>query len=259
MPDKNQPPKQQFYPIGQGPQPTPQKGAQNIGNSSYSPQQPAPQVQPGQYPQYPQQAPGSGQYPPGYPYQQPQQIVVKSGGSSCGMIAIIVLVVLFVIGGIIFAIIAAGVGSVATSINDIEKAKVAPPKFTTGQNISVKNWDLVVDQPSNAGKKLGSSAFDEPATGTYLVVPITIKNTAKQNFGIGSYDFELRDSGGSVYRTSSNVSAFTYSSSHGGGNVNQVPPGSSVKYFLVFDINPSANGLSLTFNQDTYPKVSLGI
>jgi hypothetical protein len=131
------------------------------------------------------------------------------------------------------------------------------------QVVSVKNWDLKVLSTQKPGKALVWSEFgnQSDAAGTWLVIPIELKNTGNTNFGVNTFDFELKDGKGITYKYSTDVGAsYGYSKYKGGQDVGgQVPPGVTVKYFLVFDIAPDATGLKLVFRQDKNPQINLGI
>ena len=71
-------------------------------------------------------------------------------------------------------------------------------------------------------------------------------NTGTKNFGVNDHDFQLKDSAGNTYNVSSDIGAGTYSTFKGGQQLGgQVPPGTTVRYYIAFDVTPSATGLVL--------------
>jgi hypothetical protein len=148
-----------------------------------------------------------------------------------------------------------------------EKATATPPPAPTplagvNQVVSIKNWNLKVLGTEKPGKTITWTEFGNTvdAVGTWLIIPVELKNTGNANFGVHTFDFQLKDGKGVTYDHSSELGAFAYSKFKGGQDVGgQVPPGLTVKYYLVFDIAPDANGLKLVFRQDKNPQINLGI
>lgn len=135
-------------------------------------------------------------------------------------------------------------------------ANVYPPNTL----VSVKNWDMAVNRVERPGKELVWSQFGNKsnAAGEWLIVVFDMKNTGNTNFGVNTTDFTLIAPGGIIYRPSSDMGAFSYSTFKGGQQIGgQVPPGVSVTYYLPFDIAPGTTGLALVFNQDTKPRFTL--
>jgi len=57
-----------------------------------------------------------------------------------------------------------------------------------------------------------------------------------------------------TYKASDKLAAYSYSEFKGGKSLSsQVPPGVEVTYYMVYDINPAATGLTMTFKQDKRP------
>lgn len=126
-----------------------------------------------------------------------------------------------------------------------------PAQAKVGDKVSSGNWEYTVTKVEKV-KTLVWSDFGNKvdATGTFVVVSITLKNIGSRNFGINSFDFELHDSGGVKYNTSDKFETFSYVSYRKLTPLgDQVPPGLEVKSALVFDINPSATALKLVLKQ----------
>ena len=162
-----------------------------------------------------------------------------------------------------FGLLAAIVGSPTATPFLVGSGTTVPAQGGTassqGQTVSVKNWDIKVETVERPGKDLVWSQFGNKSTavGTWVVVVVKMKNTGNQNFGINSFDFEMRTTGGTKYNVSSD--AFSYSSYKGGQTLGgQVPPGSEATYYIAFDITPSATELQFVFKQDKNPIFSIG-
>jgi hypothetical protein len=100
----------------------------------------------------------------------------------------------------------------------------------------------------------------QDAVGQWLTINASLKNTGKENFGFNTWDFEVRDSAGNLYKHSTELAALSYPDTKGAKSASnqQVPPGVAVSVILVFDINPEAKGLQLVFKQDQNPRIDLG-
>jgi hypothetical protein len=175
-----------------------------------------------------------------------------------GCLGIVVLLAC-VIGGIA---ISGSRGSSGSSGGTTSSGNTAasPAQLSLGQTASVKNWDVTAVAINKPGPDLVWSQFGnkEVAAGTWYVVQMKLKNTGNTNFGVNSSDFELKDGSGVTYKTSDKLAAYSYSEFKGGKSISsQVPPGVEVTYYLVYDINPSATGLNITFKQDKRPTFKL--
>jgi hypothetical protein len=129
-----------------------------------------------------------------------------------------------------------------------------------GETVTVKNWAVTVQAPERPGKELvwSNVGNKSAAAGTWLIVPVDLRNTGGQNFGVNTFDFELRDGAGAIYNVSSDVGAYGYAEYKQGAPLGgQVPPGVTVRSYAIFDINPDATGLRLVFKQDTKPQFAL--
>lgn len=146
----------------------------------------------------------------------------------------------------------------------IAPASVPPAAATThGLNelVSVKNWDMAVAGVERPGKELVWSDFNNKsvAAGTWFVIAFDMKNTGNTNFGVNTPDFELQASGGITYKFTTDFGAISYGTfKKGQGIGGQVPPGVTVRYYLIFDVAPDAKDLKLIFKQDTKPSFAVG-
>lgn len=164
---------------------------------------------------------------------------------------------------------AAAVASAAPSIAPKPGASAAPASAapaaatTHGLNelVSVKNWDMAVAGVERPGKELVWSEFGNKAmaAGTWIVIAFDMKNTGNTNFGVNTPDFELQAAGGITYKVTSDIAAFSYATYKKGQNIGgQVPPGVTVRYYVIFDVAPDAKDLRLVFKQDTKPQFAVG-
>ncbi len=140
-------------------------------------------------------------------------------------------------------------------------AGTSVPAGVSAQNqlVSVKNWDITVIGVEKPGKELVWSQFNNKSTavGTWVVVAVKMKNTGNQNFGVNSFDFEMRASGGTKYTVS--TEGGSYSTFKGGQSLSgQVPPGTEVTYYVPFDVAPTATELQFVFKQDKNPIFTIG-
>lgn len=145
------------------------------------------------------------------------------------------------------------------------KPSSAPPSSGTthGLNelVSVKNWDMAVARVERPGTDLVWSEFGNKsgAAGTWVVIAFDMKNTAKQNFGVNTFDFQLKAAGGVTYAYTDDFGAYSYADYKKGQTIGgQVPPGVTVHYYLIFDVAPDATDLQLVFKQDTNPTFAIG-
>lgn len=129
----------------------------------------------------------------------------------------------------------------------------SPPKI--GDAVKMKNWDVTVANGEKPGKSLGGNFGNVKPVGECLVVEVSLKNTGGQNFGFTDGDFDLRTPTNAKITTKSDFSLTGYNSSRGGNTASQIPPGATVKYYVVFDV-ADTNGLLLEF-QGNAQKIAL--
>jgi hypothetical protein len=127
-----------------------------------------------------------------------------------------------------------------------------PPKAAkVGETLQTNNWKLAVSSVDRPGKSLVWSEFGnkQDAVGTWLVVNLALTNIGKSNFTVNAHDFELKDKGGVTYTTAN--CCFSYPSFKKILPMGQqMPPTVEGKSALIFDVAPTAEGLTLTFKQD---------
>jgi len=226
------------------------------------PQQPPYEQPPGQPPG--NQPPWQGQPPPEVHYHQyaaPPPQKKRMGCFKIGAFALIGVVAIIVIIGV--ASSAGNKGSTTSAPNTGASGGTSVATALPGlnQTVTVKNWDMTVTGVEKIGKTLIWSQFgnQSDAAGTWVVVAVDMKNTGSTNFGINDHDFQLKDGAGNTYKVTSDFGAGGYGESKGGQRIGgQVPPGTTVRYYVVFDVTPTATGLTFQFLQDKKPVVNLG-
>ncbi len=226
--------------------------------------QPQPPQQPsyGGQPQYPPQQ-YQQQYappPPGYYGPPPKQKRNGFlGGLGIGCLIALGIAALVVIGGI--ALIAVAVGGASKAINATATPFNPAAIAKLNQTVSVPNWDVTAAGVEKPGTILKWSTFNNTSTavGTWVIVAVDMKNTGTKNFGVNDHDFQLKDSAGNTYNVSSDGGASSYSEFKGGQRLGgQVPPGTTVRYYIAFDVGANATGLTLQFLQGNKPLINLG-
>jgi hypothetical protein len=123
-----------------------------------------------------------------------------------------------------------------------------------GQPLSSGNWTYLVDDVKKQKTLDWSKTWHPTAKGTFVIVAMTVTNTGKENFGLNSWDFELKDSGGVTYKPETSTEASLAMKELGFpviglGTTDKVPPGVPVKTSVIFDINPAASALKLNLVQ----------
>lgn len=250
-PSGNPPPSQPPYGQPPGGQP-PWQGEPQPPYAAPPGQQPYP---PPQYQQQYQPPPPQGYYGP--PPKQKRGGIL--GGIGIGCLIAIGVVVIGVIA--VIAVIASAANGVSKAINATATPFSPAAIAQLNQTVSVPNWNVTATGVEKPGKTITWSQFNNTSTaaGTWVVVAVDMKNTGTQNFGINGHDFQLKDSAGNTYNVSSDVGASSYSTFKGGQQIGgQVPPGTTVRYYISFDVAPSATGLVLQFQQGNKPLINLG-
>lgn len=237
-----------------------------------------PNTPPGEPPQQPPygQPPGQQPYPPQYPPQQYQQQYAPPppgyagpppkqkrkgflGGLGVGCLIAVGIAVAVLIGAIV--LISATLNGASKAINATATPFNAAAVAQLNQTVSVPNWNLTATGVEKPGKMLKWSQANNTstATGTWVIVAVDLKNTGTRNFGINEHDFQLKDDAGNTYNVSSDIGASSYSAFKGGQQISgQVPPGTTVRYYISFDVAPTATGLVLQFQQGNKPLINLG-
>jgi hypothetical protein len=130
-----------------------------------------------------------------------------------------------------------------------------PPKPESATN----KWELKILDVEHPGKKLQWSDYGkiEEASGTWLVVHISLKNTAQEDSSIHPSNFRIIDSQGRIYEHHKDYTVTETYELYRGGQliVNKlIKPSSKSNCYLLFDILPDSTGLKLDFKPDVFAK-----
>jgi hypothetical protein len=239
---------------------------QRPGGQSWGQPQPPYSAPPGQQPypppyqpppQYQQQYQSPGYYPPQAPPPQQKRGVLGGIGLGC-----LIVVGVVVIGGIaLIAILGTAANSVSKAINATATPFNSANIAGLNQVVSVPNWNVTAVSVEKPGKVLKTSQYGNTSTaiGTWVIVGVDLRNTGTRNFGVNDPDFQIKDGAGNTYNVSDDFGASEYGTNKGGQQIGgQVPPGATVRYYIAFDVSPTATGLALQFEQGNKPLIKLG-
>lgn len=158
-------------------------------------------------------------------------------------------------------------GSVATPEAEAPPEPTAIPQPTAplktyglNQLVQIQGWDLAIQRVDRIGPRLAWSQFSNtvPATGTWVVIVVDVKNTGAQPSAITAEMLSLR-SGSTVYPMAEATQVAGYGEQRRGWRLGEpIPPGKSVSIYTVYDLPPDAKGLLLTVKQDTQPVFAVG-
>jgi hypothetical protein len=123
--------------------------------------------------------------------------------------------------------------------------------YAIGETIRTRNWEFKVNKIHKAQTLMwGNPAGKADATGTFLLVYMTLKNIGNQNLGLDARDVKLQDAGGTDYTTSNLDQAASFIRFSKLANFGDpFPPGIPLNAVLIFDLAPTANGLQLYVEQ----------
>lgn len=130
----------------------------------------------------------------------------------------------------------------------------------SGATIATNHWQIAITSVNRQSALYWNNyGGKQDAIGEWLLVTITLTNIGKENFGINTWDFAIRDGAGNAYKHSNEWIALSQPERLGYASANnrQIPPGLTNSVLLVFDINPNATNLELIFNQDRHPHIPL--
>lgn len=171
------------------------------------------------------------------------------------------------LGMFIFLLPACGGGAVTTPEAEATAEPTAvpqpsPPLKTYGLNqlVTIQGWDLAIQRVDRIGPRLAWSQFANtvPATGTWVVIIVDMKNTGAQPRAVNADDFSLRV-GKTVYPMADPAQVAGYGDDRRGWRFGEpIPPGTSVSFYTIYDLPPDAKGVLLTFKHDTQPTFAIG-
>lgn len=169
--------------------------------------------------------------------------------------------------GMLVLILPACGGTVGTSETETPSEPTAIPQPTAplktygpNQLVQLQGWDLAIQRIDRIGTRLAWSQFSNtiPATGTWVVIIVDVKNTGAQPRAVTADDLSLR-SGSTVFPMADPTQVAGYGDQRRGWRFGEpIPPGISVSFYAVYDLPPAAKGLLLTFKHDTEPVFAIG-
>lgn len=120
-------------------------------------------------------------------------------------------------------------------------------------------WEIKIVDVEYPGKNLKWSDYGkiEEASGTWLVVNISLKNIGNQSYSLHPSNFSVIDSQGKKYNHYQDYTVTeTYELYRGGKKIVNVilNPEVKVNLYLVFDVSPNATELKLDFKADVFAK-----
>lgn len=131
------------------------------------------------------------------------------------------------------------------------------PPGAVGQVVT-DNWQIVV---RGVERKATVDSFGQPVkpVGEWLVVSVELVNRGRENFGVNTWDFELRTADGATIKHSTDFGAMAYANSLPDRRAlgGQIPPGAKSASALIYDVAPGAGGLTLVFTQAPQQSVRL--
>jgi len=125
--------------------------------------------------------------------------------------------------------------------------------YKIGEKVSIKDWELTAEASLKPGKTLEWSEFgnSQTASGKWLVVPVTIKNSSQDAKEVSYSNFQVVDAAGKTYQHWGDLFTASmyveYRKRQPLINPVQVVSGGTVRSFLLFDVSPDAKGLKLKF------------
>ena len=134
-------------------------------------------------------------------------------------------------------------------------------KIPLGQMARSNSWELTAEAPLPPAKSIQWTNFGTKAdaTGNWLIVPLTVKNTAGTPQEISTASFELSDGAGKVYPFSDRLESYAYVTFKGGQNLNvPVAANTAIHTFLLYDVPLNTHQFKLKFKQGSQPILDLG-
>lgn len=175
-------------------------------------------------------------------------------------------IIVLMLGGILLILSACGGGS-PTAQSDAPTSPSAPPQpivplKTYGLNVLVtlQGWDIAIQKVDRIGNRFAWSQFSNtiPATGTWMVIVVDIKNTSPQPQTVNATDFSLH-SGATTYPMAEATQVAGYGDARRGQHFGTpIAPGTSVSFYTIYDVPLDATNLLLTFKQDSQPVFAVG-
>jgi hypothetical protein len=114
-----------------------------------------------------------------------------------------------------------------------------------GQSAQAGNWGITLSKVETA-QSLGSSVFRKQAQGIFVVLTIAAANLHNQTSTLNSWDFQMVGPGGTTYRASTDGSTAVLGDEPAVlWLTEEVQPGLTKSFRLVFDVNPATKNYVL--------------
>lgn len=142
-----------------------------------------------------------------------------------------------------------------------EKKQDGPDSNTKDKVIetAIKDWKLKLVDVEHPGTTLKWSNYGDTkeASGTWLVVYVSLENTKSESSSLSPFNFRVTDSKGTIYNHYENLAITdVYARYRDGKSIANdiLLPGSKANYYLLFDVSPDATGLKLEFTPSVIAK-----
>jgi hypothetical protein len=160
-----------------------------------------------------------------------------------GVIGIIALVV-------VIAVATGNKSSGGTQTTGAGQGATPEPLAAVGQNASAGNWKVEYQKIEAAGE-LGKTQFTKgtPAQGQFLIMTLAATNLHKETSTLNTTDFRLKSADGTTYKTSNDGQFALISDTSDAPKpftiAEQIQPGLTKKFRLVFDVNPAVRDYTM--------------
>lgn len=161
-------------------------------------------------------------------------------------------IMVLMLGGILLLVSACGGSTPTLQPEAPTSPSVAPeptvPLKTYGLNVLVtlQGWDMAIQKVDRIGNRLAWSQFSNtvPSTGTWVVIVVDMKNTGTQPQAVNATDFSLR-SGATTFPMADAAQVAGYGDARRGQRFGTpIAPGTSVSFYTIYDLPPTATNLS---------------
>lgn len=116
-----------------------------------------------------------------------------------------------------------------------------------GETVTVGDWEVTIEKAESA-QEIEWSGFGnkEAAKGKFILIYANVKNTTNKTSSVNSFDYQLHDYQGAIYKTWTEFAYFSYAGQLNMSKFSEdIPPRSSTKLLAMFDVAEDANELIL--------------
>jgi len=138
-------------------------------------------------------------------------------------------------------------------------AAASAEKAAIGKTIKAGDWEVTLSGASEKLKIVGKAEITYQAQGTYVIVPVKVKNMGTAMQLLPSTDIELRDAQGRKFPATVSAVQVAYALPRGMGLLldSPVEAGASRESIIIFDVPPDATQLQLAL-KGTEDRLDLG-